>query len=146
MSLYGNSYCRYFYCDIFPWWTLPLPLPSLPPSLLHPSNTKSRANLRKKLDPSYAALLKVRPLDAYSSQRLNDIRSSFVKTEQSISEVNSQLDAQIEKKYEEKKQAGRSVVPWPMVKCNIHVYHSEILSRRKLWIHEFRSLRATLLV
>ena len=80
--------------------------------------------MRKKLDPSYAALLKVRPLDAYSSQRLNDIRSSFVKTEQSISEVNSQLDAQIEKKYEEKKQAGRSVVPWPMVKCNIHVYHN----------------------
>ena len=84
---------------------IPPPPSPVPP----PPTTTTRANLRKKLDPSYAALLKVRPLDAYSSQRLNDIRSNFVKTEQSISEVSSQLDAQIEKKYEEKKQAGRSV-------------------------------------
>lgn len=89
-------YCR----DILPFGDPP------------PPNPPNRANLRKKLEPSYAALLKVRPLDAYSSQRLNDIRSSFVKTEQSISEVSSQLDAQIEKKYEEKRQAGRWVAAW----------------------------------
>lgn len=49
----------------------------------------------------------MRPLDPYSSQRLNNIRANFLKTEQGISEVNSQLDAQLEKKYEEKRQAGR---------------------------------------
>lgn len=66
-----------------------------------------RANLRKKSDPSYSALQKVRPLDSYSSQRLNDIRANFLNMEQSIGEVNSQLDAQLEKKYEEKRQAGK---------------------------------------
>ena len=74
-------------------------------SMLNPHT--HRANLRKKTDPSYAALLKVRPLDAYSTQRLNDVRAHFLQTEQSIGDVNSQLDAQFEKKNEERRQAGR---------------------------------------
>ena len=105
-----------FYCDILPFGDPLLPqIPSLPPPP-SPQSPLTRAKLHKKLDPSHAALLKVRPLDPYSSQRLNDIRSSFVKTEQSINEVSSQLDAQIEKKYEEKKQAGRWVAA-----CQCHL-------------------------
>ena len=84
------------------------------------------------MDPSYSALLKVRPLDPYSAQRLNDLRDSFLKTEQTISEVNSQLDAQLEKKYEEKRQAGRSAVLIPVdciLNVHVHVHLAIILSR-----------------
>ena len=84
-----------------------------------------RANLRKKMDPSYLALYKVRPLDQYSAQILNDLRDSFLKTEHAIGDVNSQLDAQLEKKYEEKRQAGRlaGLTCMYMYMCIYSMYH-----------------------
>lgn len=65
--------------------------------------------MKKKNDPSNASLLKLRPLDSYSANRLNDIRASFIQAEQGVMEVNSQLDAQLEKKYESRRQAGKYV-------------------------------------
>ena len=73
------------------------------------------------MDPSYLALYKVRPLDQYSAQILNDLRDSFLKTEHAIGDVNSQLDAQLEKKYEEKRQAGRLAGP-SVVDMHVHVH------------------------
>jgi len=71
---------------------------------------EAKANLKKKNDANYISLLKLRPLDAYNARRLNDIRSSFLQIEQSVGEVNSQLDAEMERRYEDRRQKGRRTV------------------------------------
>lgn len=51
--------------------------------------------------------IQIRPLDSYSSRLLNDVRAAFLQVSHALDEVNSHLDMQLEKKYEERRQRGK---------------------------------------
>eukprot|EP00731_Ephydatia_muelleri_P020505 Em0013g232a len=97
---------------------------------------EARAELRKGTDKTYLSALKLRPLDVVNARKLQDISSRFLHVEQCTREINSQLDAEMERKRDTKKRGEREPLKTPTV----HEVYTALRTHHQLIRHQRESV------